>query len=88
MTIATCVICTTEELEALALLDDETSEIGGRQIDSPLANNLGEGTMVGKWVVSAHALIDPVYVRYYDLLSVLPVRVVDSEILFIPVFID
>lgn len=56
-----------------------------RQIDNPLANNLGEGVVVGVYSVApARLLNDPEYTAYLEVCGSLPIRVWDSDVLFLP----
>jgi hypothetical protein len=74
--------------DAAVLLDDEEAALGPNQIDNPLANNLGHGTLVGKWVVAARILNDVLYERWYPTLGTYPIAVMDGDTLFIPPVID
>lgn len=78
------IIMTTAEKEAAELLDNTEQRLGPRQVDNPLANALGEGTLVGKWVSPARLLNDPEYVRWVPEMEGYPIRVFDSETLFLP----
>lgn len=55
-----------------------------RQVDNPLANNLGQGTLVGAWLAPARILNDPYYVNYLPYMDSLPIYTWDSDVLFIP----
>lgn len=81
------IIMTQEQRDDATALDDENAMLGARQVENPLANNLGQGTLVGKWVAPARLLNDPDYSRWVPTLGVLPIAVMDSDTLFIP-FID
>lgn len=59
-----------------------------RQIDNVMANNLGEGTLVGQSVAPARLLNDPAYSSFYVYCESLPIRVFDSDVLFVPEPID
>lgn len=61
--------------------------LGSQEINNLLANNLGYGTLLGKWVAPARLLNDPEYVRWVDTLGTLPIHVMDSETLFNAVII-
>ncbi|MCX5581487.1 hypothetical protein [Kaistia terrae] len=66
------------------LLDNGDRQIGGRQIDNPLANLTGDGVIVGDWLVAARVLNDPEYADYFDLLKDCQIRVIDSDVMFLP----
>jgi len=69
----------------LAMNDPESGAIViPREIDNPLANNLGEGVLVGNFVCGARLLNDPDYVPFYEFCATLPIRTMDSDVLFIP----
>lgn len=84
MTVQAWIIMDQTQRDAATALDDEEIKLGARQIDNPLANNLGQGTLVGKWVAPARLLNDPDYVRWVPTLGNLPIVVMDSDTLFIP----
>lgn len=84
MTTQAWILMTEQQRDDAALLDDEEAHIGGREIDNALSNNLGIGTMVGKFVVGARLLNDPDYVRWVPTLGLLPIHVMDSDTLFVP----
>lgn len=69
---------------AMALNAGQTVGVNPRKIDNPLANNIGEGTLVGKYVNGARLLNDPMYTAFYAFCSTLPIRTIDSEVLFLP----
>lgn len=85
MTVQAMIIMTQSERDAAEALNDVNAELGSRQIDNPLANNLGYGTLVGKWIAPARLLNDPAYVRWVPTLGELPIHILDSDILFLPV---
>lgn len=85
MTVQAFIIMTQSHRDNATALDDEEVMLGARQIDNPLANNLGQGTLVGKWVAPARLLNNPDYVRWMPSLGGLPIAVMDSETLFLPV---
>ncbi|WP_323012907.1 hypothetical protein [Devosia sp.] len=76
---------TIEQKAAAILLDDEEVMLGPREIENPLANNLGLGVLVGMWVAPARLLNDPDYQRWVPTMGGLPIHVLDSETLFPPV---
>lgn len=85
MTVQAWIVMTTTEKNAATLLDDEDAMLGAREIDNPLANNLGYGTLVDQWVAPARLLNDPAYSRWVATLGSLPIHVMDSDTLFIPI---
>ena len=72
----------TQRQAAEALNDD--IKVLPRAIDNPLADQLGEGALVGKFVAPARLLNDPDYARWVDMCSTLPIRTFDSDTLFVP----
>lgn len=88
MTVQAWIIMTQTERDDAEALNDEEAAIGARQIDNPLANNLGQGTLVGKWVAPARLLNDPDYSRWVPTLGALPIAVMDSDTLFVPISED
>lgn len=88
MTVQAWIVMTDEENTAAMLLDDDEVMLGARQVGNPLANNLGYGVLVGKWVAPARLLNDVEYQRWVPSLGELPIYVMDSDTLFPPVVID
>lgn len=84
MTILAMIRMTTAQRTAAQALDNEDRKIGGRQIDNPLANLTGDGVIVGDWLVAARALNDPDYTAYVALLEDCPIRVIDTDVMFLP----
>jgi len=82
MTVQAWIVMTPAEKDTATELDNDDSRLGAREIVNTLANNLGLGTLVGKWVAPARLLNDPDYVRYVALLGSLPIHVMDSDTLF------
>ncbi len=78
------------ETEAAAAVDLNPEEgvekvsVWPRVIDNPTANNLGEGVLVGKFVLPARILNNLEYSAWHPTLSVLPIRTMDSDVLFLP----
>jgi hypothetical protein len=66
------------------LLDNSDRVIGGRQIDNPLANLTGDGVIVGDWLVGAQVLNDPDYTAYLPVLQDCLIRVIDTDVMFLP----
>lgn len=79
-----CIVMTTEQKDEAELLDSPSGILGPREITNPLADNLGYGTLVGKWVAPARLLNDPGYVAFWPTLGLLPIYVMDSDTLFPP----
>lgn len=84
MTVQAYIIMTTAQKTAAELLDNTEQMLGPRQIDNSLANALGEGVLVAKWVSPARLLNDPEYTRWVPEMEGYPIRVFDSETLFLP----
>lgn len=70
--------------QAAEALNDAEILVLPREINNSLANQLGEGTLVGKFVVGARLLNDPDYARWSEMCSTLPIRTMDSDVLFLP----
>lgn len=87
---ASWILMTTAQAEAATALDVPGSGVafGAKKITSELANNIGQGTLVGGetdyWVEDVHALIDPTMTVYYALCSTYPIITVEPEVLFVP----
>lgn len=84
MSVQAYIVMTTSEKNAATLLDDEEAMLGAPEIDNSLSNNLGYGTLLGKWVSPARLLNDPDYSRWVPSLGGLPIHVMDSDTLFLP----
>lgn len=82
------IVMTTAQKNAATLLDDDDARLGARAVDNPLSDNLGFGTLLGKWVAPARLLNDPDYVRWVPTLGALPIHVMDSDTIFIPVIVE
>ncbi len=78
------IIMTSAEKDMAETLNGGGVAVIPREIANPLADNLGEGDLLGKFVAPARLLNDPDYVRWVDTLGVLPIRIMDSEVLFLP----
>lgn len=78
------IVMTDAQKTAATALDDDDAMLGARQITNVLANNLGFGTLLGKWVAPARLLNDPDYVRWVPTLGLLPILVLDSDTIFPP----
>lgn len=85
MTVQAWITMTSSEKNDATLLDDEEAMLGAREIDNALANNLGHGTLVGQWVAPARLLNDSEYARWVPTLGQLPIYVMDSDTLFVPI---
>lgn len=84
MTVLAFIIMTPSQKDEATLLDDNEAMLGALEIVNPLANNLGHGTLVGKWIAPARLLNNPLYVRWVPTLGLLPILVLDSETIFPP----
>lgn len=86
MSVQAWLLMTSEEKDDVIALNNPNSDhsVIPRIIDNPLANNLGEGILVGKYVAPARLLNDPDYSDFYELCSTFPIRTMDSDVLFIP----
>uniref|UniRef100_UPI0030187FB0 hypothetical protein n=1 Tax=Kaistia sp. MMO-174 TaxID=3081256 RepID=UPI0030187FB0 len=73
------ILMTNTQKNSAVLLDYPGVSLGPRQIDNTLANSLGEGTLVGKWVSPARLLNDPDYAVWVPFFDGYPIRVFDSE---------
>lgn len=87
MTVQAWIILTEAEKTAAEALNDGAAAVEARAIDNTMANSLGEGTLVGKCVLPARLLNDTSYSRW-SYLSAMPIRVMDSEVLFLPVVVE
>ncbi|MBY5581854.1 hypothetical protein [Rhizobium leguminosarum] len=85
MAVQAFIIMDQTQRDAAEALNDMDAILGARQVDNPLSNNLGSGTLVGKWVSPARLLNDPAYQRWVPTLGGLPIAVMDSETIFAPV---
>lgn len=92
MTVQAFIIATPAERLSAEALNGPLAAVEGREIDNPLANSLGEGVLVGKYVFPARLLNDPSYTRWAepsvdfpDGMGALLIRVLDSDTLFLPV---
>lgn len=85
MTVQAYILMTQVERDAATALDGGSVALGAQQIDNPLANNLGYGTIVGMWTAPARLLNDPDYARWVPTLGLLPIHVMDSATLLIPI---
>lgn len=88
MTVQAWLIFTPGERDAAIALNDAPGSGGvaviPRLIDNFMADQIGEGVLLGKLVAPARLLNDPEYTRWTEMCSVLPIRVMDSEVLFLP----
>ena len=83
-TFAWIILSPAQALAAVALNDGDAA-LAPPVIDNPLANNLGDPVVsVGVSLVPARLLNDPAYARWYSTLGSLPIRMLDSDILFLP----
>lgn len=84
MTVQAYIVMTPAEKDDAVLLDGNGIALGPQEVTNVLANNLGYGTLVGKWVSPARLLNDPDYARWVPTLGTLAIHVMDSETLFPP----
>ena len=84
MTVQAWILMTPAQKTEAETLDDNNARLGPREIDNPLANNLGLGTILGMWVAPARLLNDPDYARWMPALNLLPIHILDSDVIFIP----
>lgn len=84
MTVQAWILMDTAQRDAGEALNGDGIALGAREIDNPLANNLGYGTILGMWVSPARLLNDPDYARWVPTLGTYPIHVMDSETLFAP----
>lgn len=85
MTVQAYILMTTAEKDAATLLDDEEVMLGAAEIVNALADNLGLGPLVGKWVAPARLLNDADYTRWLPTLGTMSIHIFDSETLFVPI---
>lgn len=84
MTTMAFIVLTPEQAEAAELLNGDGVALGARSINSPLADNLGLGSLIGMRVAAARLLNDPDYQRWVPALGTCPIHVMDSDTLFLP----
>lgn len=84
MTTMAFILMTSEQAAEAELLNGGGIELGAREINNPLSNNLGLGTLLGMRVSAARLLNDPEYQRWVPTLGTYPIHVIDSETLFLP----
>lgn len=78
------IIMTPEQKDEAVALDNQHEALGPREIVNVLANNLGYGTLVGKWVAPAVLLNNPDYARWWPVLGSLDIRIMEDSVLFAP----
>ena len=84
MTVQAYIIITPIQNTTSVLLNDEDAALDPQEIANPLANSLGLGTLVGKFVVPARLLNDAAYARWVSSLGSLPISVFDTDTIFLP----
>lgn len=85
MPVQAFIVLATEQKTAAVALNDDDAAVAPMEINNTLANNLGFGTLVGLFVLPARLLNDPAYAAWVPPLGTLPIHVMDSETLFVPV---
>lgn len=85
MTVQAWIVMTVEQKDAAVELDDGGARLGPREIENVLADNVGLGTLLGKWVAPARLLNDPDYARWVPSLGALPIHVLDTDTIFLPI---
>ncbi|MBY5698390.1 hypothetical protein [Rhizobium leguminosarum] len=82
--LAMIIMDATERTAAMALNEIGVVGVNPRLIDNPLANQLGLGTLLGLYVTGAQLLNDPASERWYEMFSDNDIRILDSEVIFLP----
>jgi hypothetical protein len=85
MTVQAFILLDTAQKDAAITLNTEDAAVAPQAITNTLANNLGFGTLVGLFVLPARLLNDVAYTAWVSSLGSLPIHVMDSETLFVPV---
>lgn len=88
MPVLSFIIMDATERAAAMELNDGNEAVIARQIDNPMANQLGYGTLYSvtepKYIVNAILLNNPDYARWVEMFSDNDIRVMDSEVIFLP----
>jgi len=85
MTTIAWIIMDESTKDAAEALNDLTAAVEGRYVDNPLSANLGLGvTIYQQWVMPARILNATFYERWVEMLGSLPIRTIDSDVLFLP----
>ena len=79
------IIMTPAQAASAVALNYEDAGVDPREIDNPLANNLGYGTLLGQKAVPARLLNDPPYAPWWPTFGAYPIHVMDSDTLFLPI---
>ncbi|MGO4334962.1 hypothetical protein AB4037_08605 [Labrys sp. KB_33_2] len=85
MTVQAFIVLDTDQKNAAAALNSPDAAVMPQVVTNTLANNLGFGTLVGLFVLPARLLNDPAYAAWVPSLGTLPIHIMDSETLFVPV---
>jgi hypothetical protein len=90
MTVMAMIVLTNEQAAAATALNNMWVMVEPRLIDNPLANALGFGVLVGRFVITARVLNDPDYQAWsewffdYTEEDRPAIRLVDTDMIFIP----
>lgn len=84
MAVMAIFVLTESQRAAVMALNTNTFKVDPRLIDNPLANNLGYGVLVGKYMLPARIINDPNMTQWYDMLGSLPIYTFDMDVLFVP----
>ena len=85
MPVQAFIVLDTAQKDAAAALNSPDAAVMPQAITNPLANNLGFGALVGLFVLPARLLNDAAYAAWVPSLGSLPIHVMDSETLFLPI---
>lgn len=84
MAVQAYIVMTVAQKNAAVLLDGDGVALGPQEIVNPLADNLGFGAIVGKWVSPARLLNDADYARWAPTLGTFEIHVFDTDTIFAP----
>ncbi|AGC35626.1 hypothetical protein RHEph03_gp059 [Rhizobium phage RHEph03] len=81
------IIATPEQKAAAEAINAEAvgAQVMGLLINNPAADRLGYGTLVGNYVFSVNTLNDPLAYQFWPVLGELPIRIIDIDVIFLPV---
>lgn len=80
--ITSLVIVDETQRDAAIALNDELITVDPRLINNPYADNLGYGTLYGKYAFSRNVLISQEYSRWWEMLSGCLIIIADTDFLF------